>query len=69
METGGFIPWDEWKPILRQFNCPCCMGVRVMPDEEELEQRLLVNLDLLCDEYQKLTKENKKEQKESGESD
>lgn len=40
MQEIGFVPWDEWKPILRQFNCPCCMGVRLMPDEEELEQRI-----------------------------
>lgn len=40
MKNGGFIPWSEWKPILRTFNCPCCMGVMKMPDEEELEQRI-----------------------------
>ena len=45
METGGFISWDEWKPILRQLNCPCCMGVKVMPDGEELEQRVSDLLD------------------------
>lgn len=65
MENGGFIPWDEWKPKLLQFNCPYCMGVKVMPDGEELEQRLLENLDLLGDEYQKLTKQNKQEQNET----
>ena len=70
METGGFVPWDEWKPILRQFNCPCCMGVRVMPDGEELEKLLLENLDLLGDDYQKLTNENKSKQndKKGGEN-
>ena len=45
METGGFIPWDEWKPILRTFTCPCCSGVRLVPDEEELEQRITAILD------------------------
>ena len=33
-----------------------------MPDGEELEQRLLENLGLLGDEYQKLTNENKRKQ-------
>jgi hypothetical protein len=40
MQEIGFVSWEEWKPILHQFNCPCCMGVRLMPDEEELEQRI-----------------------------
>lgn len=42
MQQIGFVSWDEWKkkPILHRFNCPCCMGVRLMPDEEELEQRI-----------------------------
>lgn len=40
MEQGGFIPWEDWKPILHTFTCPCCMGVRLMPTEEELEQRI-----------------------------
>lgn len=62
MEIGGFVPWDEWKPILHQFNCPCYMGVRVMPDGEELEQRLLENLDLLGFEKQNETNANKTEQ-------
>ena len=38
MQDGGFVSWDEWKPILNGFNCPCCIGVRLMPTEEELEQ-------------------------------
>ena len=38
MEHGGFIPWEDFKPILHTFTCPCCMGVRLMPTEEELEQ-------------------------------
>ena len=25
MKTGGFVPWDEWKPVLNTFTCPCCM--------------------------------------------
>lgn len=62
MENGGFIPWDEWKPILRTFNCPCCIGVMKMPDGEELEQRLLENLDLLGFEKQNKTNDNKTEQ-------
>lgn len=45
MEQGGFIPWEDWKPILRTFNCPCCMGVRLMPTEEELEQRINDHID------------------------
>jgi hypothetical protein len=38
MQNGGFVSWDEWKPILNGFNCPCCTGVRLVPTEEELEQ-------------------------------
>ena len=45
MEQGGFVPWDDFKPILHRFNCPCCMGVRIMPDEEELEQRINEQID------------------------
>ena len=45
MESGGFIPWDDWKPILHTFTCPCCMGVRFMPDEEELERRVNEHID------------------------
>lgn len=65
MENGGFIPWDDWKPVLNRFSCPCCMGVRVMPDEEELEQRLLENLNLLGFEKQNETNENKSKQNET----
>ena len=35
-----YVPWGEWKPKLRQLNCPCCMGVKVMPDGEELLVRI-----------------------------
>ena len=45
MQDGGFLSWDEWKPILNGFNCPCCMGVRLMPTEEELEQRVHEHID------------------------
>lgn len=45
MQNGGFIPWEEWKPILHTFNCPCCMGVRLMPTEEDLEQMTTEQLD------------------------
>ena len=45
MQDGGFLSWDEWKPILNGFNCPCCMGVRFVPDEQELEQRINEQLD------------------------
>jgi len=39
MEQGGFIPWEEWENFKpRQLCCPCCMGVRILPDGEELEQ-------------------------------
>lgn len=65
MENGGFIPWDEWKPVLNRFSCPCCVGVRMMPDEEELEQRLLENLNLLGFEKQSETNENKSKQNET----
>ena len=44
-QNGGFIPWDQWKPILHFFNCPCCMGVQKMPTEEELEQRITEMID------------------------
>lgn len=45
MEQGGFIPWEDFKPILHQLNCPCCMGVRFVPDGEELEQRINDQID------------------------
>lgn len=45
MEQGGFIPWEDFKPRLHTFTCPCCMGVRLMPDEEELEQRINDQID------------------------
>lgn len=45
MNDGGFISWEDFKPILRTFNCPCCMGVTLMPDEEELEQRITEHID------------------------
>lgn len=38
MQDGGFVSWEDWKPILHGLNCPCCMGVVLMPDGEELEQ-------------------------------
>ena len=58
MQQIGFVSWDEWnkKPILHQFNCPCCMGVRLMPDEEELEQRIN---DALDDKQKELTEARK----------
>ena len=45
MQDGGFVPWDEWKPTLNTFTCPCCMGVRLMPTEEELEQHITDQID------------------------
>ena len=45
MQNGGFVSWDEWKPILNGFNCPCCMGAMIMPTEEELEQRVTDHID------------------------
>ena len=49
MQDGGFISWDEWKPILNTFNCPCCMGinmgVKMMITEEELEQIITARID------------------------
>lgn len=45
MEQGGFVSWDDFKPILHRFSCPCCMGVRIMPDAEELEQRVNDQMD------------------------
>ena len=45
MEQVISIPWGDWKPRLRTFNCPCCMGVRLMPTEEELEQRINEQID------------------------
>lgn len=68
MENGGFIPWDKWKPVLNRLSCPCCIGVRAMPDEEELEQLLLENLNLLVFEKQNETNEtneNKNKQNET----
>lgn len=40
-----YVPWDDFKPALNGFTCPCCMGVRLMPDEEELEQRINDQID------------------------
>lgn len=45
MRTGGFVSWDDWKPILHSMTCPCCLGVRLMPTEEELEQRITESID------------------------
>lgn len=45
MQDGGFVPWDEWKPTLNTFTCPCCMGVTLMPTEEELEQHITDQID------------------------
>lgn len=45
MEHGGFIPWEDFKPILHTFTCPCCMGVRLMPTEQELEERITEQID------------------------
>lgn len=41
----AFVSWDEYRPILHTFNCPCCMGVKIMPTEEELEQRITEQID------------------------
>lgn len=45
MQDGGVIPWDEYKPILHYFTCPCCMGVRLLPTGEELEERINDQMD------------------------
>ena len=48
MQNGGFIPWDAM-PITPLHGCTagclCCMGVRKMPTEEELEQRITNMID------------------------
>ena len=41
MQQGGLIPWNDFKPKL----CRCCNGVRLMPTEEELEQRVTAQID------------------------
>ena len=41
----AFVSWDEYRPILHTFNCPCCMEVKIMPTEEELEQRITEQID------------------------
>ena len=45
MKTGGFVSWDDWKPILHSMTCPCCMGVTLMPTGEELEERINEQID------------------------
>lgn len=42
---GFFVPYDDFMPALRTFNCPCCMGVTLMPDGEELEQFITEQID------------------------
>lgn len=37
MQNGGFISYEEYEQFQPSL---CCMGVRLMPDEEELEQRV-----------------------------
>lgn len=44
MENGGFVPWDDFRPRLL-CGCSCCMGVRMMPTEYELEERISDMLD------------------------
>lgn len=45
MEQGGFVSWEEWESFKPRQLCPCCMGVRLMPTEEELEQRVTEHID------------------------
>lgn len=49
METGGFVSYDsiDFERILSNHRCICdyCMGVKIMPDKEELEERLNTYLD------------------------
>lgn len=40
-----YVPWDDFRPTLNSFTCPCCMGVRIMPDGEELEQLINEQID------------------------
>ena len=40
-----YIPWDEFPLVLHSFNCPCCLGVKFMPDKEELEQFVTEQID------------------------
>lgn len=44
MEKGGFVSWDNF-PIVHNMGCPCCMGVILMPTEEEIEQRITEHID------------------------
>lgn len=37
MQNGGFISYEEYERFQPSLYC---MGVRLMPDEEELEQRV-----------------------------
>ena len=58
MQNGGFIPWDAM-PIAQLHRCTagclCCMGVRKMPTEEELEQRITSMID--SDGFQQAVRE------------
>lgn len=48
MRTEVFIPWDEWTQVPLHGctrGCTCCLGVGIMPTEEELEQRITEQID------------------------
>ena len=58
MQNGGFIPWDQFPKIPLHgctAGCLCCMGVRKMPTEEELEQRITSMID--SDGFQQAVRE------------
>lgn len=41
MDKALFIPWADFRPCL----CGCCIGVRKLPTEEELEERITEHID------------------------
>ena len=45
MKNGCFVPWEDYRPVLHTFNCPCCAGGMKMPTEEELEQLAIALID------------------------
>lgn len=48
MRQGGLVKWEDIPPIPMhgcRCGCLCCMGVNIMPTEEELEQRITDQMD------------------------
>ena len=45
MPDECFVPYDSFFARLHSYNCPCCIGGKKMPTEEELEQMITEQID------------------------